>query len=740
MMAEFTASLLRFLLVAALPWAVALIATRRQTWFTQRWLDTSIRIQTALLFQIFATQIAGAAGVVRYTEAFLPQVFYVVFTLFYADKKACSGGDEESTPKSVGKIYITLCLTLVSLEFLRLFVPSLIGAVKVVSDGPIYHLYFAARWWQEGRIGWIPIPFGESAAPYFPANGDLWFMTLVGWTGNLLLAKVGQVPFWFLGGWWLYRLCMTLGGSRAASVIATTIWMTLSPLALFSFEPNVDTIFSAWFIVSILFYIQLDLFRRNATTTEKQNKILLTHSLLAAGLAWGTKAPGIVFIPPWIVFLTARELIISQKTKKIQSKQSIFMFFGQWAVAISPLLFWWIRNAIATGNPLYPLPVEVAGITIFDGWYGTQVMRQSPYYLPFSEFGALADIMLSVLDPRLTWLYPLSIVAAFISLLKNKTVADRWNCILVLFGLLTIAIYWCLIPYRTQQRFFLHGLALFAPAMAMAIGRLPGLGCICTALAAVHLFSPQGWPFLPAAGEPAWDFSRFVPNRMPGLVPAGEILGRLLNNDFRALMLIAFGLGTAISSLGGKNMTRAGLGLCVSALIGACYFEQIQFDKTGRGQRFPVFPDYERAWAAFDRTTRENPVRVAYTGTNLAVYLMSPRLENHVEYINCNSQTDWMPHDYHLAQPAGKRRWPHPRPTWERLEKDYDAWLGNLKKKKIDIVVVARANPDEGRLNPFDGLGFPIERSWMDAHPEHFEPVYGVREADPEMRIYAVKN
>jgi hypothetical protein len=205
-------------------------------------------------------------------------------------------------------------------------------------------------------------------------------------------------------------------------------------------------------------------------------------------------------------------------------------------------------------------------------------------------------------------------------------------------------------------------------------------------------------------------------------------------------MLIAFGLGTAISTFGRKNMTRSGLGLCVSALIGACYFEQIQFDKTGRGQRFPVFPDYERAWAAFDRTTRENPVRVAYIGTNLAVYLMGPRLENHVEYINCNSQTDWMPHDYHLAQPAGKRRWPHPRPTWERLETDYDAWLGNLKKKKIDIVVVARANPDEGRMNPFDGLGFPIERSWMDAHPEHFEPVYGVREADPEMRIYAVKN
>ena len=28
---------------------------------------------------------------------------------------------------------------------------SLAYGVKVVSDGPIYHLYFAARWWKSGR-------------------------------------------------------------------------------------------------------------------------------------------------------------------------------------------------------------------------------------------------------------------------------------------------------------------------------------------------------------------------------------------------------------------------------------------------------------------------------------------------------------------------------------------------------------------------------------------------------------
>ena len=45
---------------------------------------------------------------------------------------------------------------------------SLLLAVKVVSDGPIYHLYFAARWWKAGRLILVAAPFGENAATYFP--------------------------------------------------------------------------------------------------------------------------------------------------------------------------------------------------------------------------------------------------------------------------------------------------------------------------------------------------------------------------------------------------------------------------------------------------------------------------------------------------------------------------------------------------------------------------------------------
>ena len=92
-------------------------------------------------------------------------------------------------------------IALVILPCIVLGMRSLLGPVKVVSDGPIYHLYFAARWWQAGRLELVPVPFGENAATYFPAGGDLVFCWLLtGWGGDQL-AKVGAGPFsgvkWF---------------------------------------------------------------------------------------------------------------------------------------------------------------------------------------------------------------------------------------------------------------------------------------------------------------------------------------------------------------------------------------------------------------------------------------------------------------------------------------------------------------------------------------------------------------
>ncbi len=133
---------------------------------------------------------------------------------------------------------------------------SLFGPVLVVSDGPIYHLYFAIRWWKAGRLEMIATPFGENAATYFPAGGDLWFAWLVIGMGGDLLAKIGQLPFLALAGMTLFAIARQLGVGRPAAAIATAWALTATGLFTFSLAANVDTIFVAGYLLSAYFFLR----------------------------------------------------------------------------------------------------------------------------------------------------------------------------------------------------------------------------------------------------------------------------------------------------------------------------------------------------------------------------------------------------------------------------------------------------------------------------------------------------
>src|SRR5262249_34920701 len=132
---------------------------------------------------------------------------------------------------------------------------SLLLAVKVVSDGPIYHLYFAVRWWKAGRLFLVAAPFGENAATYFPANGDLWFTWLLTCWGGDRWARVGQAPFLVLAALASNACARSLGASRSASLVATCWFASSTPLLLYSFEPNVDTIFVAGYMIAVYFFL-----------------------------------------------------------------------------------------------------------------------------------------------------------------------------------------------------------------------------------------------------------------------------------------------------------------------------------------------------------------------------------------------------------------------------------------------------------------------------------------------------
>jgi hypothetical protein len=638
------------------------------------------------------------------------------------------------SPQNDWGLGVALALGLTFWAFISLFVPSLILPVKVISDGPIYHLYFAARWWQAGRIFLVATPFGETAAPYFPAAGDMWLTWLFVLEGGDRLARVGQVPFLVVAAMVVYALSRLADARPPASALATCWFATISPLLVFTVEPVVDTIFLAGYLLAFYFAAR---FARG-----EDGAASLTLAGLAAGGAIGTKAPGVVFIPPLLGVLAT--VALARPGGLRRRVRDVAM------VLLSPLVlggFWFARNAWLTGNPLYPLHVTAFGRTIFPGWFGPQVMAKSRYYLSVTDWRAGLDILLSVLDPRLVPFWVAS-VAGLWRVGRPRARGDRLAWICAFFALLNVAVYWLLIPYRTQQRFVFHAAALAAVPLAKLFDRSRTVLWVAIALLAAHVLTAQDWPFAAFLERIPWDFSPLVPSHVTSPVTflidvEGFIGGSPLLDRGTATLLLGVG-GLCIGA--GFLLTRVRRGttwadsasFVVLGLAAAlhCYTIVSRVNDPIH-HRFPHFADYLQGWIDLDARIGKSPMRIAYAGTNLPYYLMGRWFENDVRYINLDRHADWLLHDYHLA--AASRglpaTWPDPRPGWDRVRPNYAEWLANLDAAGIQLLVVAKADAGEGKFNPFDDQGFPIESAFADAHPDRFRPLH----EDAKFRLYALK-
>jgi hypothetical protein len=621
---------------------------------------------------------------------------------------------------------------------------ALLGPVKVVSDGPIYHLYFAARWWKAGRLFLVAAPFGETVVTYFPAVGDLWFAWLmVGWGGDRL-AKVGQVPFLLVAASAAVASARWLGAGRSAAVIAACWLASVYPIFLFTIEPNVDTIFVAGYLLSAYFLL------RYALGDEGHGALGL--SALAAGGVLGTKPTGIVF--GGLLLGTAAAAVILKRESFRQAIGHLIV------LGLAPLVmvgYWYGHSTWLTGNPLYPLHLKLFGHVWLAGWYGSDVMRLSPYYLPMHDWRALGDILLAVFDPRLApvWLAALAGAWAWAWTWPPRRPSSALALGVWAFSGLAVAnlaAYWLLVPYRTQQRFMFQAAGLLAVPLARLFDRSRWLRIAGAMFLVLHLATAQGWPFCPWDQEPPqelpWDLSRAIPNVVPPLLvlPGVSMLSRsepLTPDDLSwTAVMLALGAGSfAVAWLWGRPGPRSILPAALGslALLAAGLTIALPDQSSRRTLFFPRFPEYYRGWLQLDARSGRSGSRIAYAGTNLPYYLLGAELRNNIQYVNIDAHRGWLMHDYQRRAAAeGAPTWPNPWPSWDRQHPDYDAWMTNLRAEGIQLLVVASMNHPRGALPDVDRDGFPIERRWAEEHPESFAAVYR-DDRYPKFRIFRVR-
>jgi hypothetical protein len=640
--------------------------------------------------------------------------------------EANSGAYEVSAIVSTGLVVWATALYVLS---------SLLGPVKVVSDGPIYHLYFAARWWKAGRILVVPAPFGESVVSYFPAVGDLCFTwLLVGWGGERL-AKIGQLPFLFVAALAAGAAARRLGAGISAAVIASAWFAATFPLLLFTAEANVDTIFVAAYLLAAYFFL------RYALGDEGTRALVL--GALASGGVLGTKPTGVVFGG---LLLGLAALAVWLNRSSMRQAMAHLALLG-----VLPLVMagaWYGRNAWLTGNPLYPLQVRVLGRIWLSGWYGPEVMTQSQYYIDPGDWRALADILLAVFDPRLCPLWAAALGGMW-AVGRRRTVVDRWVWAFSALAIANIAAYWVVVPYRTQQRFMLQACGLLVVPLGRLLDRARGLSILGNLLLAVHVLTPQSWPFGPGQREPPWDLTRRIPNAVSPLVVIPYVTkaarGIVPGDDdiSGSLVILAIGAGAFAAAWFWSRPGRPARALAVAAtvILGAGAIAlTFPYGADPRGSFYSPFPDYYRGWLQLEQCSGASGTRVAYAGTNLPYFLLGVGLRNDVRYVNVDEHRDWRMHDYHRrARLSGAPGWSSPWPTWDRQHPDYRAWRANLAAARIDLLVVASMGRPRGSLPDEDDEGFPIERQWADAHPESFELLYGAAERDPRFRLYRVR-
>lgn len=713
------------------------------------WLDRCLGASVlAFTWCLLSVEAPGTAGFLEIRMVLITSAALFIVGLAARQLRALARPEptRDDTTEEPWSGDVLLALVLVAWTLVVLGMHSLLLPVKVVSDGPIYHLYFAARWWKAGRLFLVAAPFGENAATYFPANGDAWFAWLmVSWGGDRL-AKVGQAPFLLLGAAAVFRMARTLAASRNSAIISTCWFVTSTPFLIFSFEPNVDTLFVAFYLIAVRFF--LGYLRHESGTSA----VILGG--LAAGIAMGTKPVGVIFVVPLLLILMGA---IGIRARSV----------GRTLAAALPVLgctlltsgFWYGRNLVLTGNPLYPLNLELFGRTILPGWYGRDAMRYSASYLPMSQWRALVDILLAVLDPRLSPLWLAALAGALVRGMgaSRKPQETLWVGSLAFLSVLNIVLYWVFIPYRTQQRFMLQALGLAAVPLARLLDRWRGLRIIAAVLLALHLLTPQTWPITLHEAKIPWDLSPLIPNVVGAPLPLFERIAcspripadRSARTRLVVLLSMAcfagLGVGAATRTgraVGSERRSRA-IGLLSLSVVGLLAMGVLETGVPGADARqlfYPGFPDFYAGWQNLESRSGSGGTRVAYAGTNIPYYLLGAGLRNEVRYVNVDGHRDWLMHDYHRdAMARGEPTWPNSRPGWDRAQPDFQAWLANLQAEGIQLLVVTRVNPAEGPHNVADANRFPIERRWAESHPEFFEPLYGVDERDSFFRLYRLR-
>jgi hypothetical protein len=311
-------------------------------------------------------------------------------------------------------------------------------------DSLYYHLPIVGNIIQSGAILENPDNFQiDTFINIFPKNMELFFLWNVIFLKSSSITDLSQLLFIIIGILTTYSIAMKLH-IGAKSAIFSSFLIFFTPVVILQINTNyIDIAVSVLLLTAVNFLLYESLsFDNSSLPVEGHNrKYPLFLAGVASGILLGSKGSGPLFTIIIVSALIVQEIIKhrkqiypgdpGEKGKFMRSSMIPYtLYFFLPLIVLGS--YWYIKNWVLYGNPVYPMEISVLNITIFKGLYKKMLdplpslIENSSYFIRLfhvwtekTEF-YLYDSRLSGLGPLWFILLLPSLVFALLRSIRNK--------------------------------------------------------------------------------------------------------------------------------------------------------------------------------------------------------------------------------------------------------------------------------------------------------------------------------
>ncbi len=229
-----------------------------------------------------------------------------------------------------------------------LVVGAALGLIRAEGSDPVisfdalnYQLPQVARWIQSGSMWQLDQMFPDYSNATYPHHGNLLLLAVMLPVSDDTLARFVPIPYAGLGGLAVYAAALELGASRGWALLASATPLAIPIFVRVALEgTQTDTPFYFFFTAAALFLL------RHHRTAARSDLVLAG---LALGLALGTKWYALTTIPVLLIVWA-----LARWRGRLRWWRDGLRLVGLIALGGG---IWLVRNAVETGNPLYPQPL-----------------------------------------------------------------------------------------------------------------------------------------------------------------------------------------------------------------------------------------------------------------------------------------------------------------------------------------------------------------------------------------------